>query len=127
MNNPKDFRIGNLVKLPIYYDESESCHALTGLDDEHPYVKCITMDYLEWDEIKPLPLTEIWFLRLGFQKSDGYYMIANTGFYFGISLDGKAMFMFEEENTCPSRIEYVHQLQNLHRYFTGIELEISCQ
>jgi hypothetical protein len=125
-----ELRIGNLVKLPIYLDESESVHEITGVDTEHPYVEWVTFDYLEWNEVKPILLNENWLEILGFELSyDSKYrrkydLIGD--YRFGYDLN-----KVESKDGCASgvrfkgdhfRLKYVHQLQNLYFALTGEEL-----
>jgi hypothetical protein len=69
---------------------------------------------------KPIPLTEEWLLKFGFDK--GSYFFSKDGFEFYLN-DG------ENGNWYPLvggsvKIEYVHQLQNLYFALTGEELTI---
>jgi hypothetical protein len=77
--------------------------------------------YYQGCKYKPIPLTEDWLLKLGFEemnlhlnwKKRNHQMILNDG-VFRIWLNG-----YNKE------IKYVHQLQNLYYALTGEELTIN--
>jgi hypothetical protein len=77
------------------------------------------------NEFKPIPLTEEWLLKFGFEKSMSWtYVIELKGnlklvYYLGEkgwSIGFKSYSDF-------SNLEYVHQLQNLYFALTGEELK----
>ncbi len=69
------------------------------------------------NEFKPIPLTEEWLLKFGFEKKDDDYIFNGFSFTF-------------DENTFYNHvgkitnIYYVHQLQNLYFALTNDELTI---
>lgn len=75
------------------------------------------MDYISFKE--GVPLTEDWLLKFGFEKEEnGYYksnrhhiVVNETGFYYRVP------------GTTLTRIDFIHQLQNLYFALTGTELE----
>lgn len=89
------------------------------------------------NEIEPIPLTEEWLLKFGFQKSIGFFMILSklTSIELGLNNDtaeiqyycyfrershvGEGDYVLLRKN-----LKYVHQLQNLYFAITGIELTI---
>jgi hypothetical protein len=78
--------------------------------------------------INPIPLTEEWLLKFGFQEicEKGSFEINRESFSLTYS-EGKMWFCFgqfaEQSNTVPCK--HVHQLQNLYFALTGEELEIT--
>lgn len=112
----KELRIGNW-----YHWEAE------GKKYEYQVkAKDFADDYIQ--NFYPIPLTEEWLERFGFQK-------AASGWYekgcFAVHLDWfygqKTRVVWEEQdvfNQIPHDITYVHQLQNLYFALTGEELEI---
>ncbi len=79
--------------------------------------------------ICPIPLTEEWLLKFGFEKSD------NTPFYdyfvleFGIGLcydvySDSYFLAYQKNHYTKTNIKYVHQLQNLYFALTNEELTI---
>jgi hypothetical protein len=81
-----------------------------------------------FDYIKPIPLTEEWLLKFGFEKK------YQTFEFKGLNIDGTVVhFSFDKwrseydiENCdyteVPSDIQHVHQLQNLYFALTNEEL-----
>jgi hypothetical protein len=83
------------------------------------------------DWIKPIPLTEQWLIEFGFEWypplrywriciNDVIYSVQeHEGFYW---LQYVNLGYDESMISCPVKIEYVHQLQNLYHALTGEEL-----
>ena len=83
--------------------------------------------------IEPIPLTEEWLLKFGFEKakhSHGYNCYIKDGFDFDIVSHGRYwVFAIYTDESCTNslyfahnRFEYVHQFQNLYFALTGEEL-----
>jgi hypothetical protein len=80
-------------------------------------------DYVAPNKIyEPIPLTEEWLLKFGFEKSLDYWVLPNSGFFFGVTLKNVIYPNFSDEDTMPINLKYVHQLQNLVFALTGEEL-----
>lgn len=126
--NPKELRIGNLVKN---WDRQGDPGAVDQV---------IAADFspVHWLELyEPIPLTEEWLLRLGFEKDT-----KNQKSYFhpvsAVHLSFKNITALEygfrlmpgvEMKDCfwgisKKSIQFVHQIQNLIFALTGTELEI---
>ena len=86
-----------------------------------------------WDDkglknYKPIPLTEEWLLKFGFERTD---LIDNSNddwtwlFYQkdSIYIDGSDL-TIETATGIVIKVEYVHQLQNLYFALTGEELTL---
>ena len=82
----------------------------------------------EIESYKPIPLTEDWLLKFGFEISDYY-----KNYYNGVcsvKYDGDREFILSKDEsdancyTIDAEIKYVHQLQNLYHALTGEELTI---
>ena len=80
-------------------------------------------------EAEPIPLTEEWLIKFGFEKSiDEYWTIDGSSLWWllsksknvGIKLMDNEVFGVMNRY----KIEYVHQLQNLYFALTGKELTI---
>jgi hypothetical protein len=115
-----ELRIGNWVSITphgqddfirIDYDEMEKLYT-----------------FATWDRINPIPLTEEWLVKFGFEKNCNENYQINYNQVCGISItlpDNNAWFCnlsalrFYEICNC----SYVHQLQNLYFALTGKELE----
>ena len=83
----------------------------------------ILFTYEDNSEYKPIPLTEEWLLKFGFEKEGGYL--------WNCKLLGKQRFIenhltkgYFETHYESKHIQYVHQLQNLYFALTGEELTI---
>lgn len=121
----KELRIENLV---TYYGRVVS---ITGITEEHPFIYLITADYLDWDEIEPIPLTEEWLLKFGFEKTkhDFYDLKIPKGVSAKLTMNNS----FNSFQVCQSgygfnvELNYVHQLQNLYFALVGKELTIKNQ
>lgn len=73
---------------------------------------------------KPIPLTEEWLVKFGFEKTRDYNLSTKPKMYKIFKLSLRLManeYTFCYENSF-RKIEYVHQLQNLYFALTGEEL-----
>ena len=119
----EELRIGNLVK-------QGSVGALDNLQ-AWTFTDGVVLP-VEYKELTPIPLTEEWLVRFGFEKkgsicNDECYEL--NGFYIwkygsdfscgNVSLGGKLGY-----SQHPS-LEHVHQLQNLYHALTGEELTLN--
>ena len=112
-----ELRIGNLVKDSFGVIEI----SITG----ESYFEKTIYDFgkIEFASIyEPIPLTEEWLLKFGFEKKKGYY----DRYYY--SIDGMDiridadMFETEVGECLYKTIKYVHQLQNLYFAINDEEL-----
>lgn len=97
----------------------------------------------EVDLFTPIPLTEEWLLKFGFEKETGklkrfnramssppldvvgdFYVRSDNALYFEV-VNGEFEFRIWNGTLC--KIKYVHQLQNLYFALTGEELTINQQ
>lgn len=124
MIKANELRIGNLInhksfQIRIEAITSEMC-SVSGLEQNR-------FSALMLDKINPIPLTEEWLLKFGFEKkSDGRFnnYVINAGLRKEtnlIQLDDKK-YCFEHCKFSIHVIDYVHQLQNLIYAITGEEL-----
>ena len=123
-----ELRIGNyhLYKIVDVMDERqewwESCK--TDIHD------LIILDKKECPNYAPIPLTEEWLLKFGFEKQKGKIDIfEKSRLRIWIAARGQSLCYLVEENTTsahyiPNSLEHVHQLQNLYFALTGEELAI---
>jgi len=73
--------------------------------------------------IEPIPLTEEWLLRFGFEKElDGFYRKNKSGIIEFCFYDNGIL--ATTQSVCLSHFKYVHQLQNLYFSLTNNELTI---
>lgn len=81
------------------------------------------------DYLKPIPLTEEWLLKFGFEK-DRYNFIIESGFKFCVEYyNADSIYSFHiytdgEWHCIVNEIKHVHTLQNLYLALTGEELTI---
>jgi hypothetical protein len=109
--NAADLRIGNLVQV------GNEIEKLELVDFADMYENSTLIHY------HPIPLTEEWLLKLGFQKLyDNYYLLYvgsfKINYYYNFS-GSTWKFMLEEELL---DIKSVHELQNLYYSLTKKEL-----
>lgn len=125
MIQANELRIGNLVETP------DGFQGITEIQTEFFYTKDFKSS---WAELKPIPLTEEWLERFGFEREEGRWTWKKN--------------IYNEETTLPTSLqlwsgndfisvcragigamhcpcEYVHQLQNLYYSLTGTELPTS--
>jgi hypothetical protein len=107
----KDLMVGNYV------------NAYTGLlSYQFHKIQPIDIDDLEAGNliIEPIPLTEEWLVKFGFERSEESLCWSLDGFLFEY-LDNKIFPIFNRREYC---LKHVHQLQNLYKALTGEELTI---
>ena len=114
----KDLRIGNLVETP------DGLKEVTEINEECFYVAEFKNT---WAEIKPIPLTEEWLLKMGFEKIGTNYE-KDWLLLHGNIKTGTIDFLLNEPKTGKYKatiLNYLHQLQNLVHSLTGEELTIN--
>lgn len=120
----KELRIGNWINVTfssIVKQQVVDCMC------DSVNTKC--HESLPFDFIEPIPLTEEWLLKFGFEKlelSISEYVLSYIFNDFEIGyLKKRNVYMlrwYQGHNL--KEIEYVHQLQNLYFALTGEELQI---
>ena len=117
-----ELRIGNYILISVlsgdkFVNELFAVNATTIRDAEH-YGN-------EWNA-EPIPLTEEWLLKFGFEFYEGKRTIFNDSYERNnVRLnyrEDKKIFYWEDRHYM--ELKYVHQLQNLYFALTGNELEI---
>lgn len=82
------------------------------------------------DYMMPIPITEEWLVKLGFDYIKNHKEYHNRGINEGayhLKRVGDAFnrwYLYHKEKMITSNIRFIHQLQNLYFALTGIELEI---
>ena len=108
-----ELRIGNLINWDTV--------------DSPSYFELKHFKYL--DRIKPIPLTEEWLLKFGFERDGKYdFELKVNGIYFRGMCDDRqpintSISIFNLPD-CAIKVKQVHQLQNLYFALTGQELTL---
>lgn len=124
----QELRIGNLIQLYRKAEDKEmSTHSVCGIENVPDIGWMVELEdgfYINTDKgIEPIPLTEEWLVKLGFEKSHGEWierneMVMLSYFATGLHLSSSDSGMLSIE------LKYVHQLQNLYFALTGEELTV---
>ena len=150
--NVQELRIGNVVKVSLINtvmvkgihpktllcEESESLSGEDEFADMIEYEGSDTWGNTEIEEFLPIDLTEKILLKCGFKKINdrGYcsdeekktiyscglvdIAFSNENFFLWVEVDEDPYYSF-----CCTKIEYLHQLQNIVFAISGTELEIN--
>lgn len=110
---PEELRIGNL----LYSDP---------ITKEPVKVKRLEKDSTTLDIVEPIPLTEEWLLKFGFENV-GYFKFWGTRYFHkGICIyfeDNEFRFYYQT-NRSYTVYESIHEIQNLYFALTNNELKI---
>ena len=115
-----ELRIGNWVEDTEHFKGYFQVNRISSLTVESPEWT------LEYNEIKPIPLTEEWLLKFGLKQIGGSFELNDDNF--SLSFEGIEAFLCYGgyvEQSRPVNCKYVHQLQNLYFALTGTELTIT--
>ena len=120
----QELRVGNLVKL------NDQAETITDIVSDHGKYfvdtdKHISI-FLDNQSLKPIPLTEQWLIKLGFEKHfNGYFCKREYLLLKQHKLENKWFAWVNKVGDIDcTRINSVHQLQNLYFALTGQELEL---
>jgi hypothetical protein len=115
-----ELRIGNWVNV-VYIDKALNAPR-EDVQVDAIVSNGINLEYgdamYSFDDMNPIPLTEEWLVRFGFDK----YICEFLKGGFKIEWDKKWRYFFQWYDI--TYIKHVHQLQNLYHSLTGEELEI---
>lgn len=125
----KELRIGNFI-----FDEGgivKEVEGISGKGSIHEEIRLIFFKDQQHSNFsracKPIPLTEEWLLKFGFEKRGDFLHkdLLNdwTKIYFNLS-HGIICELSINRHSCVIKCESVHQLQNLVYAITGEELTI---
>ena len=146
----QELRIGNYI-----LDETGVITIIVAIDSERKFwneiiqkefkatARLIMLDNFDWntsygcwvEKLKPIPLTEEWLLKMGFEKEiDDSSFIRKVYYYindFEVEFHGnKLVFRVENKhvtNYFAHHTKYVHQLQNLIFSLSGEELKLKSE
>lgn len=125
----KNLRIGNLVSHPrAEYDIITRIDCTDKQRGESVCFENTNNGYWLYDDkcneiVKPIPLTEKWLLKFGFEKDD--YLYYKDSFTYNII--SKELYYKSKYPIKAKDIKYVHELQNLFFAITGTELELNTE
>jgi hypothetical protein len=117
MIEARELRIGN------YTYPFDDIHLVSDKTIFRDSIKVCYKDFENTNNIQPIPLTEEWLLRLGFEREEsrfGSHFYTND-FSLYTSKEGSLCFCYDNYL---KHIHYVHQLQNIAFALTGEELEL---
>ena len=116
----KEYRLGNYVLV-----NDTKIHEVTGILKD-----CILVDLAGKQDIKPIPLTPEWVLKLGFKKDIENWCDYTLEFHpfehINISFDDDlpTIDVSDGDNFVFFNLQYVHEIQNLYYLLTQFELKI---
>jgi hypothetical protein len=133
----KELRIGNLAQ-----DKEGNIHTIIGIESSlgwnddvntafSKYLESVRTDLtlqerIYLSQLKPIPITEEWFLKFGFQFIHLHSRIkiySLDGFQYRSSKYSRGL-KHRQLSNLKKTIQYVHQLQNLYFLLTNKELTI---
>jgi hypothetical protein len=132
--NANELRIGNYVNLEyggIYEVININSEGFDYVDLRKPTFKAVGR--FDINSIKPIPLTEEWLLKCGFEKiifgfSTFYDLYFNPRFVLRFYMIPNELDLIQDDRKLSfkaSHVLYVHQLQNLYFALSGKELVVS--
>jgi hypothetical protein len=131
-----ELRIGNSV---FYNGDINEIGVITEIRQSFdPLIQYVGINgrrdlYYRTKHIKPIPLTEEWLVKFGFEWSVRHQAYKKARFVYVIDFykehpqyENSACFLNREHRSgdCLVCLEYVHQLQNLYFALTGQELTL---
>lgn len=116
--NHKEFRIGNLVEYDGRVFEIDS------VSEVLPTLNTIEfgIGVVDWNNLKPIPLTEDWLVRFGFEVYEFDHKENQYRFKERLIVIRDGCFIDYGSSVS---IKYVHTLQNLIFALTGTELTLT--
>lgn len=128
-----ELRIGNFVTLESDIDCTNpltvNCIEDTpriGIKESPPL-----WGYFSEDEIKPIPITEDWLIRFGFEKNDvGFYILIlpnKNKVYLSADVKFQSFEVCQNGYGFETECSFVHQLQNLFYCLCGTEITLNTE
>ena len=119
MIQANDLRVGNILQS---YEGSEFEYVVIQSGDIKICQEA-NENFNNWR--KPIPITEEWILRLGFENCINGWWSENELMNIKLYDDGIVIYLIgSDTNLANGRIHYINQLQNLYHALTGEELTI---
>lgn len=124
-----ELRIGNLVYFKhCDYEYNIPRKINYTLKPNLVGLEKVSVNRIEYNNIEPIPLTEEWLLKFGFNKdldNDLFLNINSNSFL--VWQNNNIELLDYENNKCICFCKYVHTLQNLYFALTSEELTIKQQ
>jgi len=124
-----ELRIGNYVNIMNDTVDDEYVKVIVTIRRNFAEIECNEdQDSFEYHEIQPIPITEEWLVKFGFNKCNykTVYHAPNSTIFL---LNGRAVKHYKRQDVEYFRmvredvnIKYIHELQNLVFALTGVEL-----
>lgn len=133
MLEARELRIGNLfLGKPVSHDDLPMVTMTVKKIEKYQGDDLINgfwwgqSDYCGWNmkDIKPIPLTEEWLVKFGFEYNGMWWDSSQEYFELDTFKDSYVMGVNSCEYNHGIEINHVHQLQNLYFALTGKELTI---
>lgn len=77
------------------------------------------------NDVDPIPLTEEWLFKLGFELNGCNFELPNFRFHITKPANYDGFLFCDGCSVITEKIQYVHQLQNLYFCLTGAELTVA--
>ena len=121
----KELRIGNYIH-PLL-DKKEVAEICYIGENDFGYERLSDKEYFQGNSIKPIPLTEEWLVKFGFELEDEkiyYHLDSYEDIYITKTSYSFSIYNATHFTNIKQGIKYVHQLQNLYFALTNEELII---
>lgn len=126
--NGKDLRIGNFISVLGNTVEVIKILGEKKIEIHSDILQFWDVDIEDEDEdVKPIPLTEEWLLKFGFEKNDDFISEDHLWSDFikkGVRIQLPYFDWKDSDGEISFSVKSVHQLQNLFYSITGEELTI---
>lgn len=109
----KTLRIGSHI---LVNDKRER---VRGLDEDNGLIVRFPAEYVNANEVEPIPITPELLAELGFQYRDNTYWV--RWFLGGFDIERKEGSSYFDYNS-EIRLEYLHELEDLYYLIYGVEL-----
>ena len=121
----KELRIGNYIH-PLL-DKKEVAEICYIGENDFGYERLSDKEYFQGNSIKPIPLTEEWLVKFGFELEDEkiyYHLDSYEDIYITKTSYSFSIYNATHFTNIKQGIKHVHQLQNLYFALTNEELII---
>jgi hypothetical protein len=121
-----ELMIGNWVNHTDSYEDGQKKQIQFSESNWYRIGDCIE----RLEDFEPIPLTEEWLLKFGFEKAVDENIWVNKSSYqslfYQLTFNSQiGASLYEDSHWIKSNIQYVHQLQNLYFALTNEELKIN--